>query len=240
MEEMLSIGQFGRAAGLSTRALRIYGDAGLLLPAAVDQATGYRWYRPSQLRRAALIRTGRAAQMSLAEIQALAEDPPVRAHDRIDRHWRTIAGRLGAARQVVQQVHRLVDGDDPGEVDTVDVQAIVIYVSDMARSRWFYQERLGLPLVYEHHGRYGYQVGASRLLLHPRGTSGSCAPGEPVGQGLELSLGVDGVDALVERLARDGVPVTQPPADQPWGERDAVVQDPDGLHVRLSQSQPDS
>lgn len=187
-------------AGLSSRALRIYDEAGLLPPAAVDDATGYR----------------------------------------VDRHWRTLATRLGAVRQVIEALHRLVDGDDPGEVDTVDVQAIVIYVLDMARSRWFYQERLGLPLVYEHHGRYGYQVGASRLLLHPRESSEPCAPSGELGLGLELSLGVDSVDALVDRLARDGVLVTQAPADQPWGERDAVVRDPDGLHVRLSQSLPDS
>lgn len=243
MNEMLSIGQFARAAGLSPRALRIYDEAGLLPPAAVDQATGYRWYRPSQLRRAELIRTGRAAQMSLPELSALLTEEPVQAHERIDRHWHMLARQVGAVRAVIDELHGLVDGDEPREVDRMDVQAIVVYVDEVDRSMRFYGEGLGLPLVYEHHGRYGYQVGASRLLLHPRGEGtevAARAPGEATGYGVELSFGVDEVDALVARLQGNGVAVEQQPQDQPWGERDAVVRDPDGFRVRLSQSLPDT
>jgi DNA-binding transcriptional MerR regulator len=240
MNEMLSIGQFARAAGLSPRALRIYAESGLLPPAAVDGATGYRWYRPSQLHRAELIRLGRAAQMPLDELRALVTEAPDRAHERIDRHWQALAGRLGAVRAVVEQLHRMVDGDDPREVDMMDVQALVMYVDGMDSSRRFYGEHLGLPLVYEHHGRYAYQIGATRVLLHPRETGAPRGPGEALGGGLEVSLGVDDVDALVDRLSRAGVPVEQSPQDESWGERDAVVQDPDGLRVRLSQSLPDT
>jgi DNA polymerase III subunit beta len=243
MNEMLSIGQFAQAAGLSSRALRIYDEVGLLVPATVDAHTGYRWYLPSQLRQAALIRAGRAAGMPLADVGALLAEDPARAHERIDRHWHTLARAHGAVRAVIDQLHGLVDGDEMTEVDRMDVQAIVVYADDMDRSRRFYEGGLGLPQVYEHHGRYGYQVGASRLLLHPRGEGTDMparAPGEVSGYGVEVSLGVDDVDALVERLRAGGVPVEEEPRDEPWGERDAVVRDPDGLRVRLSQSLPET
>lgn len=46
---------------------------------------------------------------------------------------------------------------------------------------------------------------------------------------------VDDCDRAVEHLAAAGVPVLEPPADQPWGERVARVQDPDGTVVILGQ-----
>lgn len=51
----LTIGAFARASRLSVKALRLYGDLGLLPPAHVDGATGYRYYAPGQLATAHLI-----------------------------------------------------------------------------------------------------------------------------------------------------------------------------------------
>jgi MerR HTH family regulatory protein len=48
----LSIGNLARATGLTVRALRHYQELGLLVPAGVDPATGYRAYGPEQLERA--------------------------------------------------------------------------------------------------------------------------------------------------------------------------------------------
>ena len=46
--KLLLPGEFGAAARLSAKALRLYGELGLLLPAEVDPATGYRYYDPAQ------------------------------------------------------------------------------------------------------------------------------------------------------------------------------------------------
>jgi DNA-binding transcriptional MerR regulator len=46
---MFSIGDFARLGRVSPRMLRHYDAIGLLRPAAVDPATGYRFYRASQL-----------------------------------------------------------------------------------------------------------------------------------------------------------------------------------------------
>jgi DNA-binding transcriptional MerR regulator len=51
----MPIGEFSLRSGLSAKRLRSYAAGGLLLPAAVDSASGYRYYSPSQLRDASLI-----------------------------------------------------------------------------------------------------------------------------------------------------------------------------------------
>lgn len=49
MVVMLSIGDLARLCGVSPRTLRHYDDVGVLHPARVDPATGYRWYAFHQL-----------------------------------------------------------------------------------------------------------------------------------------------------------------------------------------------
>jgi DNA-binding transcriptional MerR regulator len=46
---VLLIGQFAKLSGLSSRMLRFYAERNILVPAFTDNATGYRYYLPSQL-----------------------------------------------------------------------------------------------------------------------------------------------------------------------------------------------
>ena len=48
MEEV-SIGEFARGSHLSVKALRLYDELGVLVPARVDEASGYRYYDAAQL-----------------------------------------------------------------------------------------------------------------------------------------------------------------------------------------------
>jgi DNA-binding transcriptional MerR regulator len=48
---MLKIGDFARLARVSIRMLRYYDEQGLLVPAQVDEASGYRYYAAAQLTR---------------------------------------------------------------------------------------------------------------------------------------------------------------------------------------------
>lgn len=54
-EDLLPIGRFARLCRLSVKQLRHYDDLGLLAPAWVDPASGYRYYRPGQARDALTI-----------------------------------------------------------------------------------------------------------------------------------------------------------------------------------------
>ena len=54
--ELMTIGAFARACGLTASALRFYADSALLRPAVVDDVSGYRYYAPDQVAHATLIR----------------------------------------------------------------------------------------------------------------------------------------------------------------------------------------
>src|SRR5690349_5810995 len=78
-DDMYGIGEIARASGLSISALRFYDGAGVLVPAEVDPATGYRRYSDDQLRAARLVAGLRRVGMPVAEItRAVAEltNPP--------------------------------------------------------------------------------------------------------------------------------------------------------------------
>ena len=71
----MPIGVFSERSGLSPRRLRAYAADGLLVPAAVDASSGYRYYSRSQLRDARLIDALREAGVPLADIRAILRRP---------------------------------------------------------------------------------------------------------------------------------------------------------------------
>lgn len=75
MEDLLPIGEFAARSGLSAKVLRDYAAAGLLVPAAVDGQSGYRYYASGQLRLARLIGLLRQARVPLAEIATFTGHP---------------------------------------------------------------------------------------------------------------------------------------------------------------------
>lgn len=65
---MLKIGEFAGLTGLSVKALRHYDEIGVLLPAEVDERSGYRFYAEGQVRTGVEIRMLRDAEVPLPEI----------------------------------------------------------------------------------------------------------------------------------------------------------------------------
>lgn len=89
---MWRIGQLARMAGVSDHTLRHYDRIGLLTPAAVDGATGYRWYGAAELTRLERIRGLQQLGLSLRQIADLVDAP--------DSHVRqALAERVAALRR---------------------------------------------------------------------------------------------------------------------------------------------
>jgi AhpD family alkylhydroperoxidase len=83
MVQLLGIGTFSRACHLSIRTLRHYHDEGLLVPAEIDRATGYRRYHPDQLAIALAIGRLRSLEREVVSLAAAFErhcDDCVAAH----------------------------------------------------------------------------------------------------------------------------------------------------------------
>jgi protein phosphatase len=81
VDDLIPIGEFSERSGLSPKRLRTYAAEGLIAPAAVDPASGYRYYSPGQLRSAQLIDALRQAGMPLADIRVLMGQP---SQDQLD------------------------------------------------------------------------------------------------------------------------------------------------------------
>ncbi|GAA1246365.1 MerR family transcriptional regulator [Janibacter melonis] len=84
--ERLTIGEFARLTWLSPRALRLYERRGLLRPDAVDEYTGYRYYRPAQAEQARAISLLRRAGMPLEQISAVLDARGARRRSLVDAY----------------------------------------------------------------------------------------------------------------------------------------------------------
>jgi DNA-binding transcriptional MerR regulator len=109
--QLMPIGRFSRLTGVGIKALRHYDEVGLLVPAAVDDETGYRFYSPEQVETADAIRVLRRLDMPLDEIRlALAAGGPAALREALVSHQRRIASRDAALRASRAELQRLIDG----------------------------------------------------------------------------------------------------------------------------------
>lgn len=107
----LSIGEFAGACGLSVPALRRYGEAGLLVPARVDESTGYRRYDVTQVPSGVLVRSLRELDVPLATVARIVEEhDPAAQLARLDRHWREVERSLLRGRAARDHLARLLGG----------------------------------------------------------------------------------------------------------------------------------
>jgi DNA-binding transcriptional MerR regulator len=118
MENLMSIGEFASASRLSQKALRLYGESGLLAPAWVDPDSGYRYYSVEQLGSATRIALLRRAGMPLAEIRAFLRDPSVA---RLDEYERRVADDFSERRRVLRHLKRVLKEEDVYDVLTKQV-----------------------------------------------------------------------------------------------------------------------
>lgn len=235
VEDRLSIGQLSALTGLSPKALRLYHEQGLLSPAHVDDATGYRWYSTAQVGVASRIALLRRAGVALAEIGAFLGDP---SPARIDA-WRAALDAETAER------HRLLDHlahltADPGAPMTGStsstssatemVRAIPKLASlDLERTQRFWQEKLGFERLFTYPD-YGIS-GRDGVQVHFWLTDDADIPKQT-----GCRIDVTGVDALHDELQAAGVVHPNGPlTDQPWGFREFSVLDGDGNLVTFGE-----
>jgi serine/threonine protein phosphatase PrpC len=97
VDDLIPIGEFSARSGLSPKRLRDYASGGVLVPAAVDSASGYRYYSPEQLAEAQLIDALRGAGMPLADIRELLRCRSLERLDSWARHLENDAAQRHSA-----------------------------------------------------------------------------------------------------------------------------------------------
>jgi DNA-binding transcriptional MerR regulator len=107
---LMAIGEFSSLTRISVRMLRHYDEHGVLTPAAVDAATGYRRYRPQQIADAARIRRLRDVGFGVSAIGALLAADGTPAYRRaLHMHRRTLVEEADLARTRLRALDRMLD-----------------------------------------------------------------------------------------------------------------------------------
>jgi DNA polymerase-3 subunit beta len=105
---LLSISEFGRATGLSVSALRFYDAVGLIDPAHVDEANGYRRYSADQAETAGLIRDLRRLEMPIFAIRTFLGAPAQERHQMLDQHLASLSSRLQELEELANVVRTIL------------------------------------------------------------------------------------------------------------------------------------
>ena len=129
---MLRIGEFARRGRVSVKALRHYEAIGLLRPAHVDAATGYRSYEMDQLDDLHRLMVLRALGLSLERIrQVLQDDPtPERMRRLLAERQATVARRIDAEQAQLRRhrtrIRHLEDAQPTYDIVLRDVPAALV------------------------------------------------------------------------------------------------------------------
>ncbi|MBI3128393.1 MAG: VOC family protein [Candidatus Tectomicrobia bacterium] len=111
---------------------------------------------------------------------------------------------------------------------------------DLAASRRFYSEILGLDEASVQRDHVRYKIGEAFLVVHApipdkEMRAWNLEPlREPRGSGVVLTLRPADVDAAHAALRERGADILFPPRDAPWGVRLFMVRDPDGFLIEVS------
>jgi protein phosphatase len=119
-QDLLTIGDFARAAGLTPKALRLYDDLGLLRPVEVDEHSGYRRYAPAQLDGARLVATLRLLGMPLARIQQVLEGSPAAAAREVEAYWAQVEADTTTRRDIVTTLVQQLRSEAPDMTTSTD------------------------------------------------------------------------------------------------------------------------
>jgi len=200
---LLTIGEFARRSRLSIKALRLYDRSGLLRPAEVHPASGYRRYAPRQLYAARLIVLLRRLDMPLSQIAEIIDATGPDGAARLAQYWSAVERRLAAQRELADRLVRSLAGETPEpsgawQVHERDVpdQAVLTeqrYVTS-AELPWILDATARLMSVAD---RYGGPAGHRFVLFHgpvnedADGPVEVCVPVDPAAaDGAELTGGI--------------------------------------------------
>jgi len=108
----MTIGEFAARTRLSARALRLYDQLGLVVPARVDAGSAYRLYSDEQVERARLVGLLRRLDMPLAVISSVLDADPADAARILAGYWDQVEAVTAERRALVGYLQERLLGKD--------------------------------------------------------------------------------------------------------------------------------
>ncbi|MFI6504855.1 VOC family protein [Nonomuraea typhae] len=230
-DELLSIGVFALVSGLSIHALRHYDELGLLRPAVVDPASGYRRYRPGQVRQARLICALRRVDVPIDAVRAVVDDPDGESLRTVLRqHRERLVDRTEVLSRMIRVVDRYIEnGVTMPDLKTPRIVQVTINVADLAESIAFYRAAFGSV--------FNEEISSFPFGSWPSEEFFLLTVADEGGEGVSrFGLLVDDVDAAHRRAVGAGGVEVYAPVDKPWKPRSSCVADPSGNRIDLYQA----
>ena len=229
-EELLEIGQFSAASGLTVAALRHYDEVGVLKPAEVDPKTSYRRYRRDQLAEAGTICQLRSVDLPIEEVRSVLQADHVDGvRDVLIRHHRRLSERAHSLERMIERSHTYLGrGVPPRPAAEPRPVQIMLAVQHRERLVDFYRTVFGWEFDEDISSfTLGAYHTASFFIITIENWNG----GSPTCYGLL----VDDVDVTHRRAIEAGATEIGEPADYAWKPRSSVVDDVSGNRIQLTQ-----
>ena len=236
---LLSIGAFSLIVGLSVPALRHYDDVGVLKPFTVDPKTSYRYYSPSQVHAARVVRALRGVDLPLDVLRdVVRHDDPQHLHDVLVEHRAEMARRADALAQQLETLdHYIEEGVVVPTTTRSRIAMVNVPVDDLAVARKFYEEALGAEFDEEDHD--------GKVAKHLQANFGTFGEDNfflvqifeyaPQAGTANIGFLVDDLEATYTRALAAGAKSEHPPKDLPGMPRVAQIFDPAGNAIGLYQ-----
>ena len=233
-DDLLNIGAFAAATGLTIPALRHYDEIGLLKPAQVDPGTGYRRYRQDQLDDARLVCGLRAVGVPIDEVRTVVGRPVGQVRSALDAHRGRLVAQVREMSQRIAAVDEFIEKGTPmPELQTVRPVQIRIKVADVTEAAAFYTAAFDVVF---NESISSLQFGTYRtdrfFLITLEEHDGSVSRNDRA----RFGLLVDDLDAAHTRAVNAGAAEVHPATDFAWKPRTSCVRDPDGNVIDLSQA----
>jgi DNA-binding transcriptional MerR regulator len=114
---MFSIGAFSKITGLTVKTLRYYHEQGLLIPTAVDDQTGYRYYDRGKIETARTIARLRSLDLSIEEVRQIlrgaVDDADIRAA--LERQKGLLESKIKHDREMVRFIDKFLTEERKSE-----------------------------------------------------------------------------------------------------------------------------
>ncbi len=120
----------------------------------------------------------------------------------------------------------------------LNMKYIILYVNDLEASLHFYRDLLGIAIKMQVDTYVELETGATTLAINTRESVNEMldlglTAAIPAASTFEIGFVTEDVQATIDELRQQGVPIVREPETKPWGQTVAYVKDPDGHFVEI-------
>ena len=239
--DLIGIGAFSVLAGLSISALRHYDEIGLLEPAVVHGASGYRRYRLDQVPVGRLIRSLREVDLPLEGVREVLDGDESSTRLLLVAHREQLAERARVLAEALVKVDDYIENGVPVSDRTSSrICEINLGVDDVRVARAFYEKVFAVEFAGERHGEgpahlfaaFGTWPSDEFFLLN---LSASTRDPHRAGRA-DFGFLVGDLEAVHRRAVAAGGTELSAPADVEGMPRTSTIVDPSGNLINLYQN----